>query len=95
MSSPERVVDRHPEFEAVVYTAVETAALLKISRSTMYRLIREGEIKCVKIGRKILIPSEFIKLFLEKSSDLCYNNQQVKNRPVAGKERIYDSNREP
>lgn len=95
MSSPERVVDRNPKLEAVVYTAMETAALLKISRSTMYRLVREGEIKCVKIGRKILIPAEFIKLFLEKSSDLCYNSQQVKNRPVAGKERNYDSNREP
>ena len=95
MSSPERVVDRNPGFEAVVYTAMETAALLKISRSTMYRLVREGEIKCVKIGRKILIPAEFIKLFLKKSSDLCYNSQQVKNHPVAGKERNYDSNREP
>ena len=78
-----------------VLTPAEAAQVLRIGRSTMYRLIRENKIRHIKIGRKILIPAEYIKVFLEKSSEKCYNSKQVENRPVAGKERIYDSNREP
>lgn len=78
-----------------VLTSTEAAQVLRIGRSTMYRLIRDNEIRHIKIGRKILIPTEYIKDFLEMSSEKCYNSKQVENRPVAGKERNYDSNREP
>lgn len=78
-----------------VLTPTEAAQVLRIGRSTMYRLIRDNEVRHIKIGKKILIPTEYIKDFLEMSSEKCYNSRQVENRPVAGKERNYDSNREP
>ena len=78
-----------------VLTPAEAAQVLRIGRTTMYRLIRDNEIRHVKIGRKILIPVKYIKIFIENPSEKCYNSKQVENRPVAGKERNYDSNREP
>lgn len=69
--------------EAVVYTPMETAKLLKIGRTKMYELIHDKEIQVIRIGRKILIPTEFIQLFLEKQFEVCYN--QNENPPCCKK----------
>lgn len=51
-----------------VLTVMEAASVLRVGRTTMYRLIREHEIESVKIGRKILIPRKYLLSFIEKSS---------------------------
>jgi excisionase family DNA binding protein len=38
-----------------LYTVVEAAQLLGLGRSTMYELVRRGEIASVRLGRKRLI----------------------------------------
>lgn len=48
-----------------IMTVMEAAKILKVGRSTMYRLIEDGSIRHVRIGRKILIPREYLRLFLE------------------------------
>lgn len=60
-----------------VLTVREAAECLRIGRTKMYKLINDEEIKCIKIGRKILIPAEFLKLFIEKNSRKCYNSRQI------------------
>ena len=70
--------------EAVVYTVMETAKLLKVGRTMMYRLIRSNEIKHIKIGKKILIPSKYIQEYLDFLSKKCYT-KVVDTPPCCGK----------
>lgn len=52
-----------------VLTVTEAASTLKLGRSMMYTLIRTGKIRCVRVGRKILIPSAYLREFIERSSN--------------------------
>jgi len=47
-------------------------AALKIGRNNAYKLIKEGTLTHVKIGRKIKIPKRFLIDFILGS---CYNNR--------------------
>ena len=71
-----------------ILTPAETAKVLHIGRTTMYRLLKEKQIKSFQIGRKILIPKKFLLEFVAKSAELWYNNEckMVGNLPVARKE---------
>jgi excisionase family DNA binding protein len=54
----------NPPGKRVAYTPQELAALLKMSKDTVYRAIAAGEIKAVKLGRLYRIPvSEVERLF--------------------------------
>ncbi|MGR8009230.1 helix-turn-helix domain-containing protein [Streptomyces hypolithicus] len=45
---------------------VEAAAeLLDIKRSTAYDLIRQGRLRTVRVGRRRLVPTEYIEEFVE------------------------------
>lgn len=46
-------------------TINETCALAAISRATIYRLIKAGALKPVKIGRSVRIPDDELDAFLE------------------------------
>ena len=63
-----------------VLTAQEAAAVLRVGRTTMYRLINSGEIRSITIGRKVLIPRTFIREFIEKRAQMCYNESQIDSR---------------
>ena len=52
-----------------VLTVTEAASTLKVGRSMMYALVRTGEIRCVRVGRKILIPSAYLREFIERTSN--------------------------
>ena len=47
-----------------VVTVEELQAMLGIGRNTAYRLIKDGEIKSIKIGKKIRIPKIYIQKYL-------------------------------
>lgn len=51
-----------------VLTVMEAAETLKVGRTTMYRLVRDGKVKHLKIGRKVLIPRKYLRIFIEKSA---------------------------
>ena len=79
-----------------VLTAPEAAAVLRVGRTTMYRLINSGEIRSIKIGRKVLIPRTFIREFIEKRAQLCYNDSQIDSRSCCSKgDCSNESNRKP
>ena len=78
-----------------ILTVSEAAEHLRIGRTQMYKLIREGSVKHIKIGRKILIPKKYLGDFVEKMTVLCYNKKQVDSQPCYKKGEFYDeSNRE-
>lgn len=64
-----------------VLTPMEAARVLHIGRSTIYKLLSEGEIKSFKIKTKILIPKTFLQDFIAKSAGIGYdgNIQMAEN----------------
>ena len=53
--------------------------VLGIGRSMAYRLIKEGKLKCIRIGKAIRVPKKFLIDFIE---NLCYNETVVNNSAV-------------
>lgn len=51
-----------------VLTPDEVAALLRVSRKTIYRSIRNGELIAARVGRQYRIPRRNIDLFLASKS---------------------------
>ena len=45
-----------PTDHRLTYTVEETAELIGVSLSATYKCIRRGELPCVHIGRRVLVP---------------------------------------
>lgn len=56
----------------------EVADLLNVSKSTIYDLIRRGEIQSYKVGRKVRFTEEDVKRYIENSRE----SQTTKNAPL-------------
>ena len=52
-----------------VYTPDEARAILRIGRSRAYELLRSGELKSVKNGRRYLIPKQCIVEYLRGKAE--------------------------
>ena len=52
------------------YSVPETAALLCISKSKMWRVVRANEIKVMKIGHRVIITNDAIREFVDKNQDV-------------------------
>jgi excisionase family DNA binding protein len=46
-------------------TVEETAVVFNISRSTAYEAARTGEIKTIRVGRRMLVPTAWVRRTLE------------------------------
>ncbi len=55
------------EIEKRLLTIPEACEYLRISRATLYRHIKEGRIKPVKIGKRTLIDKRDLDLLIEES----------------------------
>ena len=67
----ERIVQRVTEksnHDLEFYTINEVASLLKVSRATVERRIKENELKTCKIGRNIRISKSDLMSFLDSAS---------------------------
>ena len=69
-----------------ILTVMEAAKILRVGRSTMYKLVGSGETQCVKIGRKVLIPRKYLQAFLESTSQKCYDGADGRVCPLLRKE---------
>ena len=56
--------------EAAVLNAEELVPILRVSRPTVYKYLREGTIPSVKVGRRILIPQKALDQFLAGKATL-------------------------
>jgi excisionase family DNA binding protein len=52
----------------VAYTVLELAEMLGISRTTAYALVGRGRVKCLRIGRKLLVSAAEVERFIERAS---------------------------
>ena len=60
----------------LILTPTEAAAMLRIGRSSIYRLLRGGELASLRIGRKIVIPQRAVELYIREN--LCYYDSNTK-----------------
>lgn len=49
----------------LVYKPEDAMILLSVGRCKIYELIRSGELKTVRVGKKYLVPMKSIEEFLE------------------------------
>jgi len=66
------------EYQGEVLTILELAAYLKIPKSTLYKLVREGKIPSQKVGRHWRFRKGAIDLWLEETRA---------SKPVSGGDR--------
>jgi excisionase family DNA binding protein len=59
----------------LTYSVDEVAKLLGLSRGCAYEGIRTGQIPCIKVGRRILVPRRALESLLSGSTSI----QEVKS----------------
>lgn len=50
----------------LVFTIAETAAKLRVHRSTIYRLIHSGDLRAIRVGQSLRIPARELERLLEQ-----------------------------
>ena len=55
-----------------VYTTEEALEVLKVTQRTLYRYIKAGQIKAIKLGREYRITEDALKDFLERGTEDNY-----------------------
>ncbi|HEY2723406.1 MAG TPA: helix-turn-helix domain-containing protein [Pseudonocardiaceae bacterium] len=48
-------------------TVAEVAAMMRVSKMTVYRLVHAGELPAVRVGRSFRVPEEAVHGYLEKA----------------------------
>lgn len=56
------------ETEQRAYTVAEAAQTLRVSQWLVGEACRRGEIRCVRLGQRIIIPADAINAFLGPSN---------------------------
>ena len=62
------------------YTTEEVQDILKVTRRTLYRYIKAGQIKCIKLGREYRFTEEAVKEFLERGTRPNYLDRLQKTQ---------------
>ena len=53
--------------EVKFLTVAEVAAVMRVSKMTVYRLVHSGELPAVRVGRSFRVPEETVNEYLRKS----------------------------
>lgn len=61
-TTPER-----PLSEVSFLTVAEVAALMRVSKMTVYRLVHHGELPAVRVGRSFRVPEQAVHDYLRKA----------------------------
>lgn len=48
-------------------TVAEVAALMRVSKMTVYRLVHSGELPAVRVGRSFRVPEQAVNDYLRES----------------------------
>ncbi|BBY99479.1 helix-turn-helix domain-containing protein [Mycolicibacterium fallax] len=59
-----RLAERAQPAAPTVYTVDEAAAVLRVSRSTVYKMIGDGELTPTRVSRRVLIPGSEVERLL-------------------------------
>ncbi|MFC6712744.1 helix-turn-helix domain-containing protein [Branchiibius cervicis] len=55
--------ERHDDF----MTVAEVAAIMRVSKMTVYRLVHSGELPAVRVGRSFRVPANAVDEYLRQS----------------------------
>ncbi|PWJ24020.1 excisionase family DNA binding protein [Branchiibius hedensis] len=55
--------ERHDDF----MTVAEVAAIMRVSKMTVYRLVHSGELPAVRVGRSFRVPAHAVDEYLRQS----------------------------
>jgi excisionase family DNA binding protein len=55
-----------PEAGQLLHPPAEAAAMLGVSRTSIYKLIKDGQLESVQIGSKILVPAAGLVAYVER-----------------------------
>lgn len=55
--------------QTLVFTVEEAARLLKIGRTHCFRLVAEGTLPSVRLGRRVLVPRAALEALLERQAE--------------------------
>ncbi len=58
------------QYNDLVYTIEELARKLKVSKSTIYKLVRSKDFPTIRIGKRILIPDNELRIWLERQCNV-------------------------
>ena len=53
--------------EVKFLTVAEVAAVMRVSKMTVYRLVHSGELAAVRVGRSFRVPEDTVNEYLRKS----------------------------
>ncbi len=72
--------------ERPTLTVDETAVILQISRSTLYDALRAGEVPCIRVGRRVLVPTARLRDLLGLGADarIAASEQPTRSQPDEG-----------
>lgn len=62
--------ERYPDIVSVN----DIMKMLKIGKSSAYTLLKNNEIRHVRVGKKYIIPKDAVVGFVE---NMCYNKEQI------------------
>ncbi|WP_460468719.1 helix-turn-helix domain-containing protein [Calidifontibacter terrae] len=48
-------------------TVAEVAAIMRVSKMTVYRLVHSGELPAVRVGRSFRVPEDAVHAYLNQS----------------------------
>ncbi|MDR0328280.1 MAG: helix-turn-helix domain-containing protein [Planctomycetaceae bacterium] len=63
--------ERKTEPERIGYSIKETTESLGISRETVDSLIREGKIRAIKIGKRVIVSVQSLRDFVDGKKEPC------------------------
>lgn len=61
------MVEDRPVPEMSFMTVAEVAALMRVSKMTVYRLVHQGDLPAVRVGRSFRVPREAVDAYLRDS----------------------------
>jgi excisionase family DNA binding protein len=51
------------------FTIPEAAVIVGVGKSTMYEHVKNGDVPCVRLGRRVVIPAHVIESMLSTAKD--------------------------
>jgi len=56
-----------PLGEVKLLTVAEVAAIMRLSKMTVYRMVNSGQMPALKVGRSVRIPEQVVDEYLRRS----------------------------
>lgn len=60
---------QHHKDEALTLSVEHAARLIGVSRATVYRMVRDGEFRAIRVGRRVLVLKKPLMDMLEAEED--------------------------